>query len=109
MAHRQAGAEKGLFRDGLFMPRNFFRHVARYAMAPLFVAVATLIRLALDSLLGDNFPFLAFFLAIVFTARYGGFGPSLLALVLAWFSFDQLFLQPPRPLPFFRSRYQLVL
>ena len=62
----------------------------------------------IDPLIGDSFPFLAFFLAIVLTARYGGFGPSLLALVLAWFSFDQLFLQPPRPLPFFRSKYQLV-
>src|SRR4051812_40763423 len=91
------------------MPRDFFRSFVRYAMAPLAVAAATLIRLALGPLLGDSFPFLAFFLAILFTARYGGFGPSLLALVLAWFSFDQLFLQPPRPLPFFRSKYQLVL
>ena len=90
------------------MPRDFFRVFLRYGIAPLSVAAATLIRLALDPLLGTAFPFLAFFLAILFTARYGGLGPSLLALVLAWFSFDQLFLQPPRPLPFFRSRYQLV-
>ena len=90
------------------MPRDFFPVFVRYGMGPLSVAAATLIRLALDPLIGDSFPFLAFFLAIVFTARYGGLGPSLLALVLAWFSFDQLFLQPPRPLPFFRSKYQLV-
>jgi PAS domain S-box-containing protein len=90
------------------MQRDYFQGFVRYAMAPLCVAAVTLIRLALDPLLGDNFPFLAFFLAIVITARYGGLGPSLLALGLAWFSFDQLFLQPPRPLPFFRSKYQLV-
>jgi PAS domain-containing protein len=90
------------------MPRDFFRGFVRYAMAPLSVAAATLIRLALDPLLGDSFPFLAFFLAILFTARYGGLGPSFLTLILAWLSFDQLFLQPPNPLPFFRSKYQLL-
>jgi two-component system CheB/CheR fusion protein len=104
----QSCGEKGLFRDGDVMPRYLHAPFSRYSIALLSVAAATAIRLALDSLLGDRFPLVTFFLAVVFTARYGGFGPSLLALVLAWFSADQLLLQPPRALPFFGSKYQLA-
>jgi PAS domain S-box-containing protein len=77
-------------------------------VAVISVAAATTLRLALDPLLGDRFPFLAVFLALVFTACYGGAGPTLLALMIAWVSVDQLFLQPPRRLPFFSSRSQLI-
>ena len=90
------------------MPRHFLPILVRYGIALLSVAAATSIRLGLDPLIGDSFPFLAFFLAIVFTARYGGMGPSFLALVLSWFAFDKLFLQPARTIPFFRSKTQLM-
>src|SRR5437870_2050895 len=55
---------------------------ARYGTALLAVAVALLVRLVLDPLVGDGLPFLAFCLAVVAVAWHGGFGPSFLALVL---------------------------
>jgi PAS domain S-box-containing protein len=84
------------------------RLILRYGIACLSVAAATAIRLALDPLLGDRFPYLAVFLALVVTALYGGVGPSLLALLLSWISVDQLLLQRHGRLPFFATKDQLL-
>jgi signal transduction histidine kinase/CheY-like chemotaxis protein len=69
--------------------------VARYGIAVLAVAAALLARLLLDPLLGDNLPFLLSTLAVVVVAWHGGFGPSLLALLLSLFTTAYFFL-PPR-------------
>jgi PAS domain-containing protein len=50
--------------------------------AALGVAVATLVRFALDPLLGDHLPFIFYFAAVV-VAWHGGRGPALLALALS--------------------------
>jgi signal transduction histidine kinase len=64
-------------------------------MAVLAVAAALLARLLLDPLVGDGFPFLLPCLAVVVVAWYGGFGPSLVALLLGLFATAFVFL-PPR-------------
>lgn len=59
-----------------------------YLVATAAVAVAALLRMWLDSVLGDTAPFLTFFLAVVVAAWIGGFGPAALAtalcVVVAW-------------------------
>lgn len=80
----------------------------RYGIALLSVTLATTIRLALNPLLGDRFPLIAFLVAIVFTAWYGGSGPALLALVLSWLSADYFLLQPRGPLPIFWLKSQIA-
>ena len=69
--------------------------VARYAMAVLAIAVALLVRLLLDSLLGNSLPFLFFSLAVVFVAWYGGLGPCLVTVVLGLLATAYFFV-PPR-------------
>src|SRR5579883_3517592 len=55
----------------------------RYGSAALAVILAALIRLAIDPIVGDRFPAITYFIALVFSAWYGGFGPSLFALALS--------------------------
>ncbi len=69
--------------------------VARYGIAVLAVAVALLARVAVDPVVGDRLPFLFFCLAVVAVAWYGGFGPSVLALLLGILATAYWFL-PPR-------------
>ena len=56
----------------------------RYGLALLFVAVAAALRWALPDVLGPN-PFLAFYLAWVGAAAFGGLGPGVLATAASWF------------------------
>src|SRR5271169_6773466 len=79
----------------------------RYGCAILFVALAVGTRLALYPILGNRYPFLLFFIAIVLAASYGGYGPSLLALVLSWLSVDYLFLSSGANGPF-ESKSQIA-
>ena len=90
------------------MPNSSLRSALRYGIAPISVALATAIRLALDPLLGDRFPFLAFIVAIGVTAWYGGLGPSLLAVALSWLAADHFLLQPRGPGPIFSDRSQVI-
>jgi signal transduction histidine kinase len=77
------------------MPESPSSSLVRYAAAVLGPALATAVRLLLDPLLGDSYPFFTYFLAVAFVAWYGGLGPSLLALLLGVLSVDFFFL-PPR-------------
>jgi PAS domain S-box-containing protein len=90
------------------MPITSLAPLRRYGFALLTVGLATAIRVVLNPILGDRFPFLTFFIAIVVTAWYGGFGPSLLAVGLSWLAADRLVLQPNGSVPFFPSKPQLV-
>ena len=69
--------------------------ILRYGCAALSIALATGIRLLLDPVLGDQFPYATFFFAVLLTAGYGGFGPALVAVVLGASS-SAYFLIPPR-------------
>jgi two-component system CheB/CheR fusion protein len=60
--------------------------------ACLFVALAIAVPFALHPPVTNSFLFVLFFAAIVFTAWFGGYGLSLLALVLSWYSIDSLIL-----------------
>jgi PAS domain S-box-containing protein len=69
--------------------------LGRYGVAVGSVVLATAIRLALDPLVGTQFPFATLFFAVLVSAWFGGLGPALLAsgcggLAAAWF------LLPPR-------------
>jgi len=64
--------------DGLLQGRVF-----RYGLAPLAVAIAFLIRLALAPVLGDASFYLLFVPAVLVAAGLGGLGPGLLATGLS--------------------------
>src|SRR5215212_7876675 len=66
----------------------------RYGVAILAVGVAIAVKLLLDPLIVQNVPFLLVFGAIMVSAWYGGFGPSLLATVAAGLATDYFFLPP---------------
>jgi len=77
------------------MPEVGYGRVIRYGVALACVVAATLVRLGLDPLLADRFPFATLFLAVLVAAWFGGFGPALAASALgsvlsAWL------LLPPR-------------
>ena len=66
----------------------------RYGFAIVGVVAATALRQALDPLLGERSPFLAFTAVVVMAAWYGGLGPSLLSLALGWLAAVTFILQP---------------
>ncbi len=57
--------------------------LARYGAAIAAVAFAAILRLAVVSIFDQRFLFITFFLALFISAWYGGFGPTILALVLS--------------------------
>ncbi len=58
------------------------------------VALATLLRFALDPLLGEHHAFTLYFAAVAITAWFGGFTPSLVATLLSYFAGDWFFISP---------------
>ena len=80
----------------------------RYGCAILFVALAAATRLALHPILGNRYPFFLFFIAVVLAAGYGGYGPSLLALVLSWLSVNYLFPKYDANPSLFESKSQIA-
>ena len=66
----------------------------RYGIPIAAVGAATVARMLLNAVLGDRLPFATFFLAIVFAAWYGGFGPALLSTLLSGLAADFIFLKP---------------
>ena len=65
-----------------------------HAVALVATAVAFLWRLALDSYLGDELPYVTFFVAIVFTTWYAGLAPALTATVLSGLTAAWFFISP---------------
>ncbi len=76
----------------LSLPRSTW---PRYGLAVASVVVAVAIRLALDPVLGDLFPFATLFFAVLIVAGYAGHGPALLATGLGAV-LSARFLLPPR-------------
>jgi len=56
--------------------------------------LATIIRLSLQPVLGERFPYIFYFIALVFTAGFGGFGPAFAALALSAVALRFLILPP---------------
>jgi PAS domain S-box-containing protein len=83
-------------------PRLVRSAVMGYAVAVVSVALLTGIRLFLKPQLGGDVPFGFFYIAVLFTAWYAGFGPAMLALALGTLSAICFFL-PPDPNPDLRT------
>ena len=66
----------------------------QYGVAVLATLLATLLRKLLDPVLDNTAPFTAYYVAIMFTAWYGGLGPSLVALISGAVLADYLFIEP---------------
>jgi two-component system cell cycle sensor histidine kinase/response regulator CckA len=64
------------------MPKAMAIPFLRYGTAFVGIALATWLRVLLDPMLGDDFPFATLFFAVLFTAWYGGFGPAVMATAL---------------------------
>src|SRR4051812_23924241 len=80
-----------------------------YGVSFAAIAAAILVRLMLDSWLGDRFPFITVFLAVLFAAWYGGRGPGLLALAAGAFAVAYFVMQPRHSLPIGQLDYQVGL
>jgi signal transduction histidine kinase len=64
-------------------PARFWTLWTHYGVALVAVACAVLLRLALDSIFGEEHePFATFYIAVTVTAWFAGLGPALLSLVL---------------------------
>src|ERR1700751_2807339 len=66
----------------------------RYAVALLSTAVALLVRLALNPVLGDYLPYITLFPAAAFCAWYCGVGPSVLGVIVALIGAKYWFILP---------------
>jgi PAS domain S-box-containing protein len=91
----QAEGLPGVSLPAPVLPKLMYRGVFEdwplamgYVAAVVAVAIAALMRVALNPLLGESVPFITFFLAVAVAAWIGGFGPSALAtalgIVIAW-------------------------
>ncbi len=68
--------------------------IVNYCVAVTSIIVAIAVRILLDPVLGNEYPHVTFFFAIIFTAWYGDLGASIVALVLgclaaAFFAFPR--------------------
>src|SRR5262245_23908037 len=68
--------------------------LAPYGVAVLGVALATVVRLELEPLLGQSAPLLLFAIVVILNSRFGGFWPGLLAVILSLLVSDYLFFEP---------------
>jgi PAS domain S-box-containing protein len=70
------------------------KRLAPYGVAVLSVALAAVVRLELDPLLGEIAPLLLFAIAVILTSWFGGFWPGALATGLSLLTTDYLFFTP---------------
>ena len=77
------------------MHDSFRPLLLRYGVAVPAVAIAALVRLALDPVLGEQYPVATLFFAILVAAGYGGQGPALVTTALGAIVAAR-FLIPPR-------------
>ena len=74
--------------------RDIRRNLTRYALAVLAAVAALLLRKFLDPLIGHQYPYNTMFLAVVFSAWYGGIGPAIVTIVLGAGAILYWFLPP---------------
>ncbi len=80
----------------------------RYGCALLAVILATLLRMWLNPLLGDQVPFTTYFAAIMFAAWYGGLGPSLMATAFSVLVGSYFFAAPRGSLLIYDLEHQVT-
>jgi PAS domain S-box-containing protein len=80
------------------------KQLAPYGVAVLSVALATVVRLEFDPLLGESAPLLIFVIAVILTSWFGGFWPGLLASILSLLVSDYFFFAPKYSLFTYDSR-----
>ncbi len=80
------------------------KQLAPYGVAVLSVALATVVRLEFDPLLGESAPLLIFIIAVILTSWFGGFWPGLLAIILSLLVSDYFFFAPKYSLFTYDSR-----
>jgi signal transduction histidine kinase len=78
--------------------RTLRSHWLEYPIALLAVAIALLIRGALNPLLGDAVPYVILFPAVAFAAWHCGLWPSIISLVIALVGARYWFIPPPHSL-----------
>src|SRR5947209_5099319 len=81
----------------------------RYGGAVILTALAVVLRLLLDPLLGEHLPFITLFAAVGFVAWYGGRGPALLALLAGALGVTVFVLQPRYSFAVAQPEYQVGL
>ena len=65
-----------------------------YLLALLTTLAAIALRLALDPILGNQFPFTTLYAAVAFTVWIHGYRPAILVMILCYFSANYLFIEP---------------
>ena len=70
----------------------------RYALALLITALFLFLRSVLDPVIGSYVPYLAVLPAVIFSARFSGLAPSLLAMLLAFVGEQYWFIPPTHSL-----------
>jgi len=84
-----------------------FNRKARYGIAVLSVALAAVIRLALEPVFGHDVPLSFFGFAVIVASWFGGLGPGLLATALSLLIGDYLFLEPRYSIFHYSNPYNL--
>ncbi|HWJ05447.1 MAG TPA: PAS domain-containing protein [Steroidobacteraceae bacterium] len=69
--------------------------VARYGLALAAMALAILIRLAVDPWLGEQRPFMTLYAAVALAVWFGGLVPATLAAIVGYVAAHLLFVDPP--------------
>jgi signal transduction histidine kinase len=80
-----------------------------YCIALASALLATLVRMWLDPMLGNNAPFTTYFAAVMFTACYCGLGPSLLTIGAGALLGSYLFAEPRGSLYIYDVEHQISL
>src|SRR5579883_3301494 len=74
------------------MSQPVSKHMVRYAVAVLAVVPVFFMKLLLPGLVGEELPFLFFFLTVICSGWYGGLGPGLVTTALSALVFRYLFI-----------------
>lgn len=83
------------------------RGLMQYGSTLLAVFAAWSLRLLLDKELGDHVPYVTFYLPILLAARWGGLGPSLMALALGAIASAYSFIPPYAGTTVYGIKYQI--
>lgn len=78
----------------LYNPRRSHNYFICYLISIPFVLLAFLIRIKLDSLIGDKNPFLLFFAALILGAWYGGIRGGFVATITSLLLADIVYIEP---------------
>jgi signal transduction histidine kinase/CheY-like chemotaxis protein len=86
-----------------------FLILLRYGSAAAGIALATWLRMLFDPFLHDHFPFGLCYVAVLFSAWYGGWGPALLAFVLGLLATNYFFIAPRDTFAFLAGEHLIGL